>query len=560
MAEAARTAVASPILKLVMDKLDSRFWEEVVGSVRGANSNIKRLQSVLSTINDVLDDAERRSISDKALTGWLRKLRDATFDADDVVDEFQYEARRRKIRRRNQLIGTVRDFFSPSNQIFFRRKIGWKIKKINKRWDEIADERSKFHLAAEGSTSGRTLQRESFSDVIESEVYGRDQDKEKIINFLLAYNDQRIKEHFDLRLWVCVSDDFSILRIVNNIIECETGDKCDLSNLQAAKLHLQSKLSGRRFLLVLDDIWNEVEAEWERLKTLPAGGMQGSKIITTTRSDVAAGFMGTVRPHKLQCLTMDHCWTLFKHRAFGSEKREIRRLVEIGKEIVEKCGGLPFAAKALGSLMRSKTEEAEWLHVRDSKLWRLAVNENSILPALQLSYDHLPSELKQCFAYCSIFPKDYEIERKELIQLWIAQGFIPTMDSYMRREELGNQYFNSLLGRSFFQVSEKYTAIAYKMHDIVHNLACFITRDESSIMEMDMTRSIPRGCRYSSIAYDDAMSSRNLMADFEAKKLRSLILLPQYYHKQVDTEFLFYVTSSLTHLLASSLTRAGIKE
>nr|XP_019704633.1 putative disease resistance protein RGA3 [Elaeis guineensis]XP_029119554.1 putative disease resistance protein RGA3 [Elaeis guineensis] len=589
MAEAAAVAIVSPILKLVIGKLGSGFWEEL-GLVWGVNSDIRRLQSVLSTINDVVDDAERKSIRDKDLTGWLRKLKDAAFDADDVVDEFQYEALRR-IQRRNQLIGKVGDFFSPNNQIAFRLEMAHKIKTINERLDEIAEEKSKFHLER-GSTPGRTIDRETFSDVIESEVYGRDEDKETIIDFLvraddssdvlvlpivglggvgkttlaqLAYNDRRIEEHFDLKLWVCVSDDFSIKGIIKNIIECETGDKCDLSNLQAAKLQLQKKLTGRRFLLVLDDVWNEDEAEWERLKTLLRGGKQGSKIVTTTRSDVVARIMGTVTPHKLQGLTSDDCWTLFKQRAFGpGREEETSRLVEIGKEIVEKCRGLPLAAKVLGSLMRFKTEDAEWVHVRDSELWRLPRNENRILLELQLSFDHLPSDLKQCFAYCSIFPKDYQIERKQLIQLWIAEGFIQTSDGDMHEEEVGNQNFNSLLRRSFFQDArkDKYNNIwACKMHDLIHDLACSIARDESSIMQVGMKRSIPHGCRYSSIAFDNAMSSTNLKAAFKAKKVRSLISLDPHYHQQIHNgEFAFYAMSSLTHLRALDLTRADVEE
>lgn len=92
-AAAAAIAVTSPIVKLVIGKLGSGFWEEL-GLVRGVNSHIERLQSVLSTISNVLDDAERQSIGDAALIDWLRKLKDAAFDPDDIVDEFQYEALR----------------------------------------------------------------------------------------------------------------------------------------------------------------------------------------------------------------------------------------------------------------------------------------------------------------------------------------------------------------------------------------------------------------------------------------------------------------------------------
>nr|XP_029119540.1 disease resistance protein RGA2-like [Elaeis guineensis]XP_029119541.1 disease resistance protein RGA2-like [Elaeis guineensis] len=582
MAEAVAMVVASPVLELMIKKLDTGLREKL-GLVRGVNSDIERLQSVLSTINDVLDDAERRSFSDKAVTGWLRKLKDAAFDADDVVDEFQYEALRRRNRRRNQPIGKVSDFFSPNNQIAFRRKMARKIKKINKRLEQIADEKSKFHLS-EGSTSRRTVDRETFSFVIESEVYGRDEDKDNIINFLvsaddgsdvsvlpivglggvgkttlaqLAYNAQGMEEHFDLKSWVCVSDDFSIKEIINKIIQCE------VPNLEAAQLQLQTKLSGRRFLLVLDDVWNEDEAKWERLKTLLRCGKQGSKIVTTTRSDVVARIMGTVAPHKLQGLTAADCWTLFKQRAFGpGREEETPRLVEIGKQIVEKCGGLPLAAKALGSLMSCRRGEAEWLYVRDSELWRLPADDNGILPALRLSYDHLPSNLKQCFAYCSIFPKDYKIERKKLIQLWIAEGFIQTLDGDMHGEEVGNRYFNSLLWRSFFQDVQKdwFDNIwSCKMHDLVHDLACSVARDESSIMKVRMETRIPRGCRYSSVVYDHTMSSTTLKAAFAGKKLRSLISTGRWIGISFK-EYVFYAMSSLTHLRALDLSGIRIRE
>ncbi|EHA8586657.1 putative Disease resistance protein RGA2 [Cocos nucifera] len=265
--------------------------------------------------------------------------------------------------------------------------------------------------------------------------------------------------------------------------------------------------------------------------------------------------MGTVASHKLQGLTSADCWTLFKQRAFGpGREEETPRLVEIGKQIVEKCGGLPLAAKALGSIMSSRRGEAEWSHVRDSELWRLPVDDNSMLPALRLSYD-----LKQCFAYCSIFPKDYEIEGKKLIQLWIAEGFIETLDGDMHEEEVGNRYFNCLLWRSFFQdVEMDYSdnIRTCKMHDLVHDLACSVAGDKSSIMEVSMKRSIPHGCRYSSVVYDRTMPSTTLKAAFVSKKLRSLISTGLWIPLQ---EFVFHATSSLTHLRALDLSRIGME-
>lgn len=120
-----------------------------------------------------------------------------------------------------------------------------------------------------------------------------------------------------------------------------------------------------------------------------------------------ASVMGTVSPYYLKSLSDENCWELFKQRAF----------------IYEKCGGLPLAAKTLGSLMRLKRDEREWLSVQESELWNVLKGENGILPSLRLSYSHLPSHLQGCLMHCSIFPKNYVIVKK-LILLWIAQGLI----------------------------------------------------------------------------------------------------------------------------------------
>lgn len=105
--------------------------------------------------------------------------------------------------------------------------------------------------------------------------------------------------------------------------------------------------------------------------------------------------------------------------------------------------GVAKAAKALGSsLMASRHGEAEWMDVKNSEIWRLPGGKNEILPALWLSYKHLPLHLKQCFAYCKLFPKGHRIDRLRLIQLWIAEGLIQSSASdHVHAEDTGNRYF-----------------------------------------------------------------------------------------------------------------------
>ncbi|RRT81039.1 hypothetical protein B296_00002380 [Ensete ventricosum] len=239
---AVASLVASPFIGVVVNKLSAELFEKW-GLCRSVRSDARRLQSVLETIQNVLDDAEQQPITNKALRDWLTRLKDAALDADDVVDDLLTEALRRRAQDRSRICRTVRDFLSFKNPMLLRHKMVHRIKDTRARLDEIADERNRFHLA-EGSVSHGANERETCSAVVESEVYGRDTDKEKVINFLLdvgnedlsilpivglggigkttlaqlVYNDERVMAQFDGRFWVYVSQNFSIIEIIRSIL------------------------------------------------------------------------------------------------------------------------------------------------------------------------------------------------------------------------------------------------------------------------------------------------------------------------------------------------------
>jgi len=185
-------------------------------------------------------------------------------------------------------------------------------------------------------------------------------------------------------------------------------------------------------------------------------------------------------------LSDEDCWELFKQNAFGPNEVEREELVMIGKEILRKCGGVPLAAKALGSLLRFKREENEWRYIKESKLWNLQ-DEDNVMPALRLSYMNLPVKLRQCFAFCAIFPKDDRINKKLLIELWMANGFI-SCNKMLDEEDIGNEVWNELYWRSFFQDFERDVfgeIISFKMHDLVHDLAQSISEEVCCITKID---------------------------------------------------------------------------
>ncbi|KAL5563608.1 hypothetical protein UlMin_033355 [Ulmus minor] len=446
---------------------------------------MEKLSSMLSTIVAVLEDAEERQFTDRAIKNWLEKLTDVCSSLSCL---------------------------HPMNTLF-RFKIANKMKDVGDRLDRIANERLRFHLRE--SVGERPLVaragRQTSSIISQPHVYGREEDKERIVNFLvndakdisiypiiglggmgkttlaqLVFNDHKICGEFELKMWVCVSEDFDVKRLVQAIIESATGRACDALDMDPLQKRLQDLLKGKKFLLVLDDVWNEDQEQWDMLKSVLACGSSGSSVLVTTRVRKVASIMGTIPAHHLSGLSEDDCWLLFKQRAFDNESEERPNLVKIGKEIVKKCGGVPLAAKALGGLLRFKFEENEWLSFMRSELWNLTQDGSSILPALRLSYLHLPIEQRRCFAYCAIFPKDHLIKREQIIHLWMANGFLSSRGE-LEDEEIGNEIFNELYWRSFFQdiKDDGYGNIwGFKIHDLMHDLAQSVMADECRIVEV----------------------------------------------------------------------------
>ncbi|XVE80845.1 hypothetical protein DITRI_Ditri15bG0013400 [Diplodiscus trichospermus] len=206
--------------------------------------------------------------------------------------------------------------------------------------------------------------------------------------------------------------------------------------------------------------------------------------------------------HQLEKLSDDECWSIIKERAFGkSDLSESSDLEEIGREIAKRCGGVPLVASILGGTMGFKLDKDAWLSIKNSDAWKIG-NNNGISPTLKLSFDNLPFCLKQCFAYCSIFPKDHEFERDQLIQLWMAEGFLqpsedirPREGSVAVMEDVGNKYFNDLLSNSLFQDAERdiYGNITTcKMHDVVHDLAISVSESETLTWKTDCAGDISR--------------------------------------------------------------------
>nr|XP_023917107.1 putative disease resistance protein RGA3 [Quercus suber] len=477
MAEGALIKVAEGIIR----QLGNLALKEI-GLLWGVKAELEKLGNTVSTIEAVLLDAEEQQRQNHTIKNWLGKLKDVLYEADDLLDGFSTDVLRQEVMTQNKMPKEVRIFFSKSNQLAYGFKMGHKIKAIRERLDAIAADR-RFHLEERPRETQVNRVRETHYFVRVEDVIGRENDKKVIMEYLLdsnieenvsvlpivgigglgkttlaqlVFNEEKMQKHFDKKLWVFVSDDFDVKIIVEKILESAKGKKLENLEMNTLINDLQKEIDGKRYLLVLDDVWNDDSQKWDSLKSLLLSGERGSRILVTTREEKVAKISKTIEPYFLRGLNEDESWSLFKQKAFekGQEPENLR-IKEIGMEIVRKCKGIPLAIKTIGSLLYFKDSEQEWLSFKNKDFSKVNQKETDILPTLKLSYDHLPSHLKQCFAYCSLFPKDYQIEKEILIKLWMAQGFIKLSGQSQCLEDVGHEYFMELFWRSFFQEVEE---------------------------------------------------------------------------------------------------------
>ncbi|XP_031249743.1 putative disease resistance RPP13-like protein 1 [Pistacia vera] len=413
----------------------------------GVRSKLKKWERKLEKIEAVLTSAEEKQLTNRAVKLWLEDLQQLAYDVEDILEEFAYEA------SRHSSAPSCFKNFTP-HAIKFDVSMRSRIEDISSRFEELCKERAELGLMHE--TSGGTpitssQQRIASSSVpTEPAVCGRDADKRKILEMVLSdeasndnlfvigilgmggigkttlarevYNDKALDNKFMTKTWVSVSDDFDVLRVSKTILSSINElDEMPGQSKKSDKAKVQSGNEGVDDQSKKKEVEGGLDKVLEALKSPLCDAAFGSKIIVTTRNkEVVTSSTRSFQIYKLQQLPDDDCLKLFKSIAFGD--RDPNAYGNICDKVVEKCKGLPLAVKTLAGVLRSKQIDL-WENILTSRMWD-SPDAGGILPVLRLSYFHLPPHLKRCFAYCAIFPKDYEFDKKELGLLWMAEGII----------------------------------------------------------------------------------------------------------------------------------------
>ncbi|TVU26297.1 hypothetical protein EJB05_28836, partial [Eragrostis curvula] len=546
---------ALALLKVAGNKLVSLITTEFA-SISGVTKDLSELQDILGEITSWLSAVRDRAIESDPSLRWVMKLRNVAYDIDDLLDEVHLEAERHKWGNNGDNFPAIDCFCSKSRSFLFQCKMAHKIKAIKVRFAAIVKHRSDVNtlrhtLPADLLVTNRnraTDELSLLSNAEESKIPARDKEKDDIISNLVESSegendwivsivglggsgkttlakhishDNKVKNHFsDTIFRVHVSREFHMEKLISKLFEAITKQKSDIHSQQYMVNEISNKLNGMKFLLVMDDAWHENEDDWEQFMLHINSGAPGSKILLTTRCQKVAEAVKSRHIFHLAFLSEAESWSLFLKCSGWREEDLSSEFIHYGKEIVKRCGGVPLAIKTLGGVLSGKREINTWKAIRDSNLWNVESINDRVFASLKLSYFHLADNLKQCFTFCSIFPKGYKIVKEHLIAQWIAHGFVSPTNEELP-EDTGSDYFDSLVKVGFLQDSVQIwynNQLVYKMHDLIHDLARLIIQDEivTSLPKIISTNCTHR-CRYLSLMSSNEKIDRRLF-----QKVRSV--------------------------------------
>ncbi|GLT35464.1 hypothetical protein SLA2020_141310 [Shorea laevis] len=575
-------ALVSTILQQVTTIICEGALEEV-RLLRGVKEDLRNLKNNLTSIRALLKDAEEKQISEEPVKLWLDRLREESLNMEDALDEWRTVL----LYRRTDGAEESASFLQRKVRVFLGcfsfhpvryRGIAHNIKEINGRLDQIAEDKDRYQLTSTAMISRLPRQGESKSFIDESSLLGRDDVKNEIISHLLCepseeeeggpiqtisivgigglgktavaqlvYNDENVKQHFSC-VWTYVSENFDERKIAKDIIVGLQGreKQANLQSLESFSLDalldsVHRSIEGRKYLLVLDDVWTENDKDFEGLNATFKCGAPGSRILVTTRKSTVATIMRSSHTFQLNNLNPEICWSIIRNIALREkDQRTCEEFKPVGLKIAKECSGLPLVAKTLGGLLRFKTSIQGWENVLNSELWRMEMVHKEVFVPLLLSYYDLPSPVRQCFTYFAFYGKRANLSVCHMISVWMAQGYLGLDDDNSLLEQKGIEYFQYLMDRNFFQDFKTVNQhLRCKVHDLIHDFALFLTRGECISLEVpkgnrSLTMNRERTPRHLTVRIEKGFHFPEFIPD--AEKLRSVVCYGSDDHAPISEE------------------------
>ncbi|XP_021979842.1 putative disease resistance RPP13-like protein 1 [Helianthus annuus] len=598
--------LANELLKVLVKKMTDEAFKRIARA-QGIHNELKELKTTLSRIQDLLTDASQKEVTHKSVKSWLNALQHLAYDIDDVLDDLATEEMHRELTLQEPAASTskVRKLIpSCCTNFSLTHRLSPKLDRINRELENLEKRKTDLGLL-KIDEKPRNTSRRSETSLPERDVVGREVEKEQLLKKLLGdddgssqdnfsvlpivgmggvgkttlarllYNDTKVQDHFEPKAWVCVSDDFDIFKITDAILQDVTKENNKFKDLNQLQKALTEQFKDKRFLLVVDDVWSENYGDWENLVRPFLSCAPGSRIIMTTRKEQLLKQIGFHNVDRLKSLSNEDALRLFAVHALGVDNFDSHTTLKPqGEGIVKKCGCLPLALKAIGRLLRTKTDREDWDDVLNSEIWDVETgnatenakdveNSDKIVPALRISYHELSADLKQLFAYCSLFPKDFLFDKEELVSLWMAEGFLNPSKS---PERLGREYFEILFSRSFFQHAPNDESL-FIMHDLMNDLATFVAGEFFLRFDNHMKTKTETLAKYRHMSFtrEKYVGYQKFEAIKGAKSLRTFLAVslsvdPSWNYFFLSNKILVDLLPSLTLLRVLSLSRFQITE
>ncbi|KAJ3709012.1 hypothetical protein LUZ61_012717 [Rhynchospora tenuis] len=550
--------MAEGIVSFVLEKLADVTVKEML-HLKGVGEQAEKMSNELRWIQAFLKDADRRRIVDERQKQWVKEVRDVAYDIEDAIDTFLLE----ELEEKSYQIETVSMVASTSS---LKQKLKAVVKKLVRKPKRLVDKAKKlpavhklgneFNMIEakirQIKENTETYKIPNLGEGIEEEIelvprivplgvnevgiVGFDADKDKVVSLLLdkkttnrsmisivgtgglgkttlarkVYNSEAVRQQFCIRIWVTVSQKFELIDILRKIAEqLGISPPNDLSEHQVTGIH--QSLEKENYLIVMDDIW-EKNNPWNQIESIFPDANNGSRILVTSRFTNVAKAEPISVLHDLQPLTEEQSLELFLKKAIPNQDvNDIHDdLSAISKKFVKKCNGLPLALVVLGGLLRRKNF-ITWSRVLETLDW--AVDGKDCVQIIGTSYDDLTFALKSCFMYFAIFPEDAEIYARNLILMWIAEGFIPQQEN-KTMEDTAEIFLEDLVQRSMIQVSNRGydgSITSCHIHDILHDLAIKKAREENFLMAVTKVDDMQNCSQMRRLAIHDEASSSELM-------------------------------------------------